>query len=198
MVSGREKLPIRASHDGQGDRQAITRHLTRVAGAAAIASGIAGIAAAGALATGSAGPVSNYPIPLGKHGLPSSGKGVSVVGACPGFLFSDPTELLFTVGNAVSYGPTPNPGTYGGNVEGNAELVDGTTGDSTGYAGHAHAWLGQNTNPTGNGQSVRAETVDFHGTDPAGDSITIQASVGETNTASGNMNGWEQVKITCS
>lgn len=134
------------------------------------------------------------PIPL-----PSSG-GAEIVGNCPAFLFSDPVGFQFTSGNAVIYRIVSlNPlNINGGNAEGNADLVDLTTGLPSGYQGHTHFWFGQNINPTGNSQFYIGDTLTFQGTGPGNSSITITGSGGGTISASGHGSGWGHLKVTCS
>ena len=144
-----------------------------------------------------------YPSPSQSQTLPPVGSpGVTVVGLanCPSFLFADPQPVGFEFqsGNAVLYrisDGTPN----GGNAEGIATLVDGST--LTAYAGQTHLWFGTNINPNNNGttnqQAYFGETISFHGAAPDGSSITITANPGGNTSASGNQNGWGVLKVTC-
>lgn len=141
------------------------------------------------------GPI--YPSPLPSGSLPSAGPGVTIVGNCPGFLFTDPVGVSFNSGNAVFYRiPNGDPRlANGGNIEGNATLLDGSI--PTSYSGHAHLWFGQNINPTGNQQAYFGETISIQVAGPDG-SITITANPGGNFSASGNSNGWGVLKVTCS
>jgi hypothetical protein len=157
--------------------------------------GVLGASAPAAFAGASTFPAAGLKIDVGS--VPPPGKGVSVVGDCPGYLFTDDMAFKFTSGSAVGYGPASNPLTFGGNAQGDAFLFDRTTASPTGYAGHLHVWFGVNVNPTGNLQNYNGETVSFNGSGPAG-SITINASFGGGQSASGNPTGWAHVKVTCS
>jgi hypothetical protein len=154
---------------------------------------VLGASSSAALATATQFPAAGLTIDLGP--LPPPSKGIDVVGNCPSFAFTDNVALQFTSGTAHNYGPGPNPGTFGGNAEGNGTLLD--NGSPAGYTGHLHAWFGVNINPTGNLQNYNGETVSFHGSGPAG-SIQINASFGGGSSASGNPTGWAHVKVVCS
>jgi len=139
-----------------------------------------------------------YPSPLPNGAIPESGPGVKIVGNCPAWLFSDPIGFQFTSGNAVLYRIPPGapPGvSNGANAEGQATLMDGA--NPTTYSGHTHLWFGQNSNPTGKAQGYFGETISFNGSGPGG-SISITANPGFSSSASGNLNQWGQVKVTCS
>lgn len=128
--------------------------------------------------------------------LPTGIQGVKVVG-CPSDspLFTDDIGMVFQDGNAVTYRDG-----NGDNAEGDALLVDNTTGNAL-YEGKAHAWFGQNTNPNsdkGNQQTWTAQTISYHGSAPDGSSVTISASFGGGTSASGNESGWLHLKVTCS
>lgn len=156
--------------------------------------GLMGIWVTGASATATTFPAAGLSLDLGPA-PPSGTPGVKVKGDCPSFLFNDDIGLTFTSGNAVSYGPTPNPMTFGGNAEGNGVLTD--NGSATSYQGHLHAWFGVNVNPTGNAQNYNGTTVSFHGSGPAG-SIQLNASFGGGSSASGRPTDWVQLDISCS
>lgn len=121
--------------------------------------------------------------------------------------------LEFVDGNGHLYGPTNHPLTNGANVEGDAYWL-GFAGDPTvqgsnpplvySYFGQAHAWFGQNNYPSppggpapGHNAEVTAQTIMFHGTG-AGGSLDVQASFGQTQSASGHQSGWGHLKVTCS
>lgn len=126
-------------------------------------------------------------------------------------------------GSAVEYRIPPGapPGvSNGANFEGIADLVyadpglapssenpngvppAGTNLTDSGYTGHTHLWFGSNTNPNfnppnGNLQQYFGETISFQGTAPNGATITITANPGFNSSASGHMNGWGKLKVTC-
>jgi hypothetical protein len=139
------------------------------------------------------GPI--YPSPLPSSALPSSGPGVTIVGNCPAFPFTDPVGFQFTSGSAVFFGSATNPKTNGRSIEGTATLLDDS--NPTTYSGHTTLWFGQNTNPTGNLQQHFGETISFSGSGPDG-SIIITAYLGATTSASGNESGRGRLKVTCS
>jgi hypothetical protein len=154
-------------------------------------------------------PIANVPIivpsPDGSP-LPSSGQGVQIAPDCLnlpefGFLFTDVIGLQFDAGHAHIYrvDSQGNPG--GANVEGNATLVDVTTGYQTQWSGMTHYWFGQNTNPnfslTGNMQQYFGETVSFSGSASDGSTISITANPGGVTSASGHSSGWGHLKVTC-
>ena len=161
-------------------------------------------AAATTLPATALGPI--YPSPAPNLNLPSGGSGVRIVGNCPSPLFSQGVGFVFNSGNAVEYGPTSHPATAGANVEGNATLVLTTVVDGvpaypptfTEYSGHTHLWFGSNVNPTGNSQSVFAETIMFNGSTPDGQTISITANPGGTESASGHQSGWGHLNLICS
>ena len=157
-----------------------------------------------------------YPSPDPTGALPPGGPGVTVVGTCPAFLLGgNAIGFLFQSGNATLYRIPPGspPGTSnGGNVEGIADLVYAAPGipptqttpgvppsqtvfTDSGYQGHSHLWFGTNSNA--NGQSYFGETISFSGTAPDGSTISITANPGSNTSASGNMNGWGKLKVTC-
>lgn len=204
------------------------RMLVKAAAAAGLLGGCVGaIGLPGSAAFGAAAqhaPIGDLPViypspdPTGPL-PPADSPGVTVVGSCPAFLF--PTDasayaigFLFQSGNDVFYRIPPGapPGvSYGGNVEGIADLVHATPGlppseqnpngvppsnpVDTGYKGHAHLWFGTNFNA--NGQSYFGETVSFQGTAPDGSTISLTANPGSNTSASGNTNGWGKLKVTC-
>ncbi len=143
--------------------------------ACALACGAMGVAASAAsAAAATTGSAAGLPVDLGP--LPAAQKGVTIVGDCPSYLYTDDIGLLFVDGNFVS-----SRGGNNANAEGDAWLVDNTT--ETGlYEGKAHVWFGQNINPnyspTGNQQQWFAQTISFHGSAPDGTSITSARASG--------------------
>jgi hypothetical protein len=174
-----------------------TKTMARSAVVCALACASLGIASASASAAGAVHLTpAGLAIDLGP--IPAGQEGVKVVGNCPAAYFTDDMQIVFASGNAVMYRDG-----NGANVEGQAELYDGTTG--TGYTGHTHLWFGQNVNPNnsgipgvGNQQQWFAQTLSFDGSGPDGTSLTISASFGGGLSASGNESGWTHVKVTCS
>jgi hypothetical protein len=154
--------------------------------------GVAASAASAAAAT--TGPADGLALDLGP--LPAGQQGVTIVGDCPSYLYTDDIGLMFADGNFVSYRDG-----NGANAEGDAWLVDNTT-DTGLYEGQTHIWFGQNINPnyspTGNQQTWFAETLTFHGSASDGSSITLSASFGGGLSASGSESDWTHVKVTCS
>lgn len=164
-----------------------------------------------------------YPSPNPTGALPSPGSPfLTVVGTCPDFLFGpDGTLGQYAIGFAFVSGTDTfyripagsSPGAAnGGNIEGIADLVYADPGipdmsdpadsvppsnpQNSSYVGQAHVWFGSNSNA--NGQSYFGETISFHGTTPDGSTITITANPGANTSASGNMNNWGKLKVTCS
>ena len=195
-----------------GRTRARTRALA-IAGAAIACFAVCGVIAGSAFAAAAKtlpaqdlGPVAPFtdqngnPVPLVGSGTP-----IKVKGLCPtsvDWIAFDPIAFVFSSGNAVGYRPIPSPPPgafpfYGGNVEGQANLVDLNTGPSE-YWGHAHLWFGINPNPTGNSQFYTGETVSFSSTAPDGTSISISGNPGFVISASGRPSGWGAVTITCS
>lgn len=184
-----------------------TQTLIRSAGACALACGSLGLAASAASGAGaSTGSVAGLTIPFGgsiQQIIAEGGaKGISVSAGCPQWVSDDSLGLAFQSGNGVNYKPgDPGPN---GNAEGDAVLWDFSANDgpgaSTGYQGHAHAWVGTNVNPNaanGNMQAWSNQTTSFDGTDPGGDSISISVSAGGGTSATGTMSGWVHIKVTC-
>jgi len=166
-----------------------------------VTAAVGGVAGTGAFAVSAPVPIdpsSPLYIPIGAP--PPPGPGVSFGSNCPAVAQTAFAVLEFVDGNGHVYGPSTNPPTNGANVEGSAYWL-GFEGNELVYAyfGHAHAWFGQNVNPTGNAQQVFAQTVMFHGTsvDDSTQSLDVQASFGGTQSASGNQNGWGHLKVTC-
>ena len=166
----------------------------------ALVGGIVGVgfSALPASATASTMPTEGLVVLLGP--IPPAGKGVMVSGSCPSVVPNEFASLQFMAGNAVSYWPTSNPLTNGGNIEGAAVLSEQTyssdnfgnpypTGDPTPvYEGRAHVWFGQNTNVNDNGQAYFGETVSFGGSGVdafAGTSVNVSLSFGGTISAAG-------------
>jgi len=170
----------------------------------ALAGAVLSLGAVGISATGALGAATNIPAaslgPISPGGpLPPPGTpGVNVRGNCPSFMYTDAPTFVFSSGSAVLYGPSSNPNTYGGNVEGTATLTwspDGGTTIDGSYVGHAHLWFGQNIN--NNGQSYFGNTTSYNGSGPLG-SFSVQVSGGDTTSASGHQSGWGHVNISCS
>ncbi len=168
------------------------KYIVRVA-AASVAAGCCALAvfAGGASAQGMTFPAAG--LSIGFPGLPPG----ATTGNCPSSLLNaSSVAFTFTSGNAVSYGPTPNPMTFGGTAQGQAQLVvvdPPSTVPIVIDQGHMLAWFGVNTNPTGNAQNYDGTNLAFHG-----GSISVQASFGGTTSASGNESGWGHLKVTCS
>jgi hypothetical protein len=122
-----------------------------------------------------------------------------VTGNCPSWVF-DSLALEFQSGHVILYRgfgavfPAPN----GVNAEGVATLLD--NGSPTSFVGQAHAWFGQNANPTNNGQFYFGETVSFKGTatDGSGSTISFTTNPGGVQPASGKGgSGWGQQNLSC-
>jgi len=146
-------------------------------------------------------------IPIGPP-PPAGTPGVTFSANCPAVLQTASAAIEFVDGNGHLYGPTTHPLTNGANVEGNAFWLgfDGNGNLVYSYSGHGHAWFGQNNFPNpnggpapGNNAQVAAQTFMFHGTGVGNStgSIDVQASFGQTQSASGHQSGWGHLKVTC-
>jgi hypothetical protein len=142
-------------------------------------------------------------IPVGAP--PTGVPGVSVAADCPAVIQTAAAAIEFVDGNGHVYGPTTHPLTNGANVEGNAYWLgfDDNGALVYSYFGQGHAWFGQNNVPNpsggpapGSNAEVQAQTISFHGTGALG-SLDVQASFGQTQSASGHLSGWGHLKVTC-
>ena len=187
------------------------RTLLKSAGASALACGALGFAASAASGAAAQQIPAQY-VPVIAFPAPAAAVGASVGANCPSWVANDDLGLQFTSGNAVEYRIDPSTGQpNGGNAEGQAYLegvvldkngnVASTYTVPGGFSGHTHVWFGSNTNPNfgpTNDQNWFGETVSFNGTSADGMSgISISASFGGGNSASGNSSGWLHVKVTC-
>lgn len=176
------------------------RTIIRLTGIGVLAcAAVIGASASGAFAGQSASGMTIGPLPAlgGLEGMKGFSMDTSCATIAP-FVASDNLAFGFTDGTTVSYGPGPNPGTTGSNVEGDAMLLDATTAMPTGYEGHVHYWTDNHVNPTGNNaQSWSGTTLDAHVSNGT-DSIDVSGSFGGGFSASGNQSGWFHMKVTCS
>jgi hypothetical protein len=160
--------------------------------------GVLAAPATGAFAQAITFPAAGQVISLG--GPPPPGSTVSA--SCPSAISTDSPSFVFISGNGVSYGPTPNPNTFGGNIEGTAifEETDAAGNTVALYEGHAHLWFGQNVN-VHQGQNYSGNTVSFQGSglsDPS-QTLSINGSFGDTTAAHNPAptSGWFHLKVTC-
>jgi hypothetical protein len=174
--------------------------LARVAAAGAL-TGAVGLGALAAAAPAGASPGQTghgISIPLPIAGLqPFVGPPVPIPTNC-GF----DTNAVFTVtGNGVFHGSENKNGSWGGEtITGAAELTDPTYDGFTPFDGQATGWGGGGTNVAGDdstGQLEGGQTFHFHGTNAAGQSLTVQFDWHLTVNNNGQLTA-TKVIFTCS